>query len=383
MNSPHKLIAFLILAFQTCMVLVYAQYGDGGVIGYTVSRGTVITIVCAASDYTFDTSTTYSDDTRTFGYCGPTTQDVELVGTSCDGDDIVYTGWNPDIGGDNPTGTTTCDLGYACATATVYEYYEDGYAYYPRYYIGCADSYKPTRIMFLEEPTEEITVVTEQPKNTPPDDTSTLTETSTTEPEVEDITTTITLPPTSEPTKKTDGGLGGGEIAGIVIGSIAGICLIAGAIILAFRYGRRTTDQEGGEPRPTSYVSTWTNPTQGPSAAAMHNNAPVLQMSTADAGVTTKPEGGSWVASPVSPVSKSPVHNSPPPINVQTRPVAQPPFIGAELPTSLESQGWARSETHPLPYEADSSVAYMPYRPPPRMMSIWLMGCKWEIAKEI
>ncbi|KAF4460655.1 hypothetical protein FALBO_12562 [Fusarium albosuccineum] len=371
MNYLHKLVTFLILAFQTCIFMVNAQYDDGGVIGYTVSKGTTRTVVCGASDYTFVTSTTYSDDTRTFGYCGPTTDDVELVNTSCDGDDIVYTGWDPDVGDNNPTGTATCDPGYACATATVYEYYEDGYAYFPRYFIQCADPYTPMRIIFLEKPTTgDIKVIKERPTDTP-DDTSTPTETPTTDPNdepgdvKEDITTTITQAPTSEPTTKSDGGLSGGEVAGVVIGSIAGICLIAGAIILAFRYGRRTTDHEGGGPRLTSYVSTWTNPTQGPSAGAVQSNVPVLQMSAADAGVTTKPEGGSWVASPISPVSKSPVHNSPPPFNAQTRPVAQPPFIGAELPTSLESQGWARSETHPLPYEADSSVAYMPYRPPP------------------
>ncbi|KAF5012027.1 hypothetical protein FDECE_1886 [Fusarium decemcellulare] len=352
MNLSNKTFAFQVLAFQSCIFAVYAQYGDGGVIGYSVSDGTGIpplspltspgqntdlgllvrTVVCARSDYTFDTSTTYYDDARTFAYCGPTTDGVETVGTSCYGDDLVYTGWDPED--DNPTGTMSW-------------------------------------ILFLEEPTEDTHIVSERPSEPSEAAGPTPTETSTTDTDdeptdvKEDITTTITLPPTSVPTKKPDGGLSGGKIAGVVIGAIAGICLIAGAIILAFRYGRRTTDHEGGGPRPTSFVSTWTNPTQGPSAGAVHNNVPVLQMSTADAGVTTKPEGGSWVASPISSVSKSPVHNSPPPINVQTRPVAQPPFVGAELPTSLESQGWARSENHPVPYEADSSVAYMPYRPPP------------------
>lgn len=78
-------------------------------------------------------------------------------------------------------------------------------------------------------------------------------------------TSASTSSPTSSPVANEDSSIGGGTIAGIVIGAVAGIALIAGGIFWMRRRMRKSAEMRGysaasrkdnpGPPRPPAYTS--------------------------------------------------------------------------------------------------------------------------------
>ncbi|KAL2686831.1 hypothetical protein Neosp_004373 [[Neocosmospora] mangrovei] len=153
-----------------------------------------------------------------------------------------------------------------------------------------------------------------------------------------------------------------GVIAGAVVGALAGVALIACALIIGFRMGRRhpTPDNENSGskktfrdtissfPRPTI---AWSRPNANETPERdLQNDVSVLQVNfTDDATAKRTSELPSPAQSPVNQVQ-----SIPPPISPQPYSTTAVEAHRVELPTGLESQGWARSDAHPLPYEVDS-----------------------------
>ncbi|KAF5646190.1 hypothetical protein F52700_1880 [Fusarium sp. NRRL 52700] len=171
------------------------------------------------------------------------------VGTYCDGNTALFTHWTES--GFGYSSSMIC--GGECVAVKLYDYHDELEGL--RWLVSCNDSIGvPTSIstLFLEDPldwetTTETTTTTSESSTT-----ETVSESST------DIETSssATIPSrTSEPEETespTDGGTKGSDgpsrevIAGAVVGSIAGVALIVGAIVLAFRMGRRSRgDTEG------------------------------------------------------------------------------------------------------------------------------------------
>lgn len=82
----------------------------------------------------------------------------------------------------------------------------------------------------------------------------------------------------------------------------------------------------------------------------LQNDVSVLQVHFPDDSTA---KGASELPSPAqSPVNK--MQSIPPPISPQPYSTDAVESHRVELPTGLESQGWARSDAHPLPYEVDA-----------------------------
>lgn len=164
-----------------------------------------------------------------------------------------------------------------------------------------------------------------------------------------------------------DDGLSSGTIAGIVIGAVACLATIAGALFIGFRWGRRHALVDNQEARPKkSFKETinslprptivWSRPGNKPSADIEVQNAiSVPQINspgdTAGTGRKTPVE----LPSPVPHSSGDQAPNISQPVSTRAHTAAEMERPGVELPAGPEAQGWARSESHPLPYEADST----------------------------
>lgn len=360
------------------------------------------TLRCPISS-SYSSSTTYIDDLKTYGFCYIGGEGYHQVDTSCRGSTVYYTGWSS--GASNPSGSYIwyC-LKYlplnvenlvsdsipsptgSCVTATIYTSSRTGFISSRANHIYC-DTREPMSRYFMEHPSDcrctasmawrslaldffadllagttaginsadesETVTVTGSRRTLAGLPSSTSTDDSDSESRTDD-----TRP--SEPGK---GGPSPGVIAGAVIGALAGVALIAGALILGFRIGRQhpaLDNQESGSkktfrdtisslPRPTI---AWSRPNaKGTPERDLQNDVSVLQVNFSD-DTTTKRASELPSPAPQSPVNQ--VQSIPPPISPQPYSTAAVESHRVELPTGLESQGWARSDAHPLPYEVDA-----------------------------
>ncbi|KAI7759793.1 hypothetical protein LZL87_009116 [Fusarium oxysporum] len=140
-----------------------------------------------------------------------------------------------------------------CVAVRLYDYRDDLEGL--RWLVSCNDSISvPTSIstLFLENPTDWATE-TESTTTTSELLITVTVGASSTESETSSSATVPSRPSEPEETERSteeatkgDDGTSGGVIAGAVVGSIAGVALIIGAIILAFRMGRRSRDDSEG-----------------------------------------------------------------------------------------------------------------------------------------
>ncbi|PNP83697.1 hypothetical protein FNYG_02964 [Fusarium nygamai] len=212
-----------------------------------------------------------------------------------------------------------------------------------------------------------------------PSDWTTESESLATETETDSsVTTEVDYLPDGE--SDNSDGPSAGVIAGAVVGSIAGLALIVCSLILAFRMGRRSrNDAEDPHrsfrdlfkslPRPTI---AWTRPEPKPSASVIQ---PTF---VRDEGLgladTNRPSLATTIPSEMESRSPAPppayirkeeeTMESPasPSTNQAGNPVPSPELrlpatnggLAVELPTGLDSQGWAVTRAQQDPYEMDT-----------------------------
>ncbi|RTE77556.1 hypothetical protein BHE90_007968 [Fusarium euwallaceae] len=357
MSRYRSFIAFLVATSQICIHTVFSQNGDP-VIGYYIKDNTAIEQSCR-DGAPFRSSTTFDNDDRTYAFCDPTEDDAITVGTSCDGEYVAVTG-------EGLPGSATrvrCLDDFGCTTITL-----------------CANSINITsrgiETIFLESPVDYRTSSLE----------TTTTADETIEPSISTLTTTNPTQssgPTPTETDNTankdiddqeDTGPDAGIIAGAVVGSVAAVALIGGALVLGFRMGRRYHDQDDDETHPQSFgrslrntmssiprpAVTWHRPEPEKQAqSTAQNTVSCLQMTFPEDqhGPETTVVSGSAASPNSHDEVKTPSHGSPRPVEGQIQRIET---LGSELPTGPDSQGWVRSEAHPLPYEADSTAVYRP-----------------------
>lgn len=200
---------------------------DNVVGSYTNSGGTVQSFMCR-EDSSFWTGLRVAGDTRTFARCD---KSWEWIATECN--DNGYVQFTNVI--ENTSGTNSCGGDY-CTTLTVYDSNEEGEKG-AQYMIDCKTflqppgSDKPYTKFYREYRTDLTTTdsstATEAPATTQ-DSTTAGSTTSSTSSETGDL-------------GNNDGakGLSSGAIAGIVVGAIAGLCLVACGFYIAYRMGRK------------------------------------------------------------------------------------------------------------------------------------------------
>ncbi|KAJ4211569.1 hypothetical protein NW759_012480 [Fusarium solani] len=179
-------------------------------------------------DSSFWTGLRVAGDTRTFARCD---KSWEWIATECN--DNGYVQFTNVI--ENTSGTNSCGGDY-CTTLTVYDSNEEGEKG-AQYMIDCKTflqppgSDKPYTKFYREYRTDLTTTdsstATEAPATTQ-DSTTAGSTTSSTSSETGDL-------------GNNDGakGLSSGAIAGIVVGAIAGLCLVACGFYIAYRMGRK------------------------------------------------------------------------------------------------------------------------------------------------
>ncbi|KAF4436577.1 hypothetical protein F53441_13215 [Fusarium austroafricanum] len=360
------------------------------------------TVICPETA-SFRINWNFPDNVKTYAHCDRL-EDAYQVGTECSGSNVLYTEWS--------AGTT--DLGFSstfdcgtrdCVTVRVYDYYDGGDGSGLRWLIDCDESIGLTSNvgkLFLENPIvwdkasetiESETSSTEsETSSTESGASSTESESSTTEVDSASPTDTETLPSatkSSEPTDTHDPDDEGGDapktgvIAGAVVGSLAGIALIFGALILGFRVGRRSRDDAEDPhrsfrdtlrslPRPTI---AWKHPepksptyaiqpifvgdcdpigASRPTPIPSHNetNSPVTSPTYAS-GAETKREN----ELPASP-SSAQTGNLVLPEGHELLAITGDPVT--ELPAGPDSQGWAVTGAQQHPYEMDSTTGHRP-----------------------
>ncbi|KAF5592879.1 hypothetical protein FPCIR_5562 [Fusarium pseudocircinatum] len=249
MDRPNKILVFFLLYLQSHTVPVQCD----SIVGYTVTDGTTETLSCP-SPASFRTTHTFSGDTDTYAHCDWFTAEAGSsfewrVGTYCDGSTALFTHWTENGSGYSSSMICNGD----CVAVKLYDNPDDLEGL--RWLVSCDDSIGVSTgisTLFFEDPTDWDTTT---------ESTTTTSESSTTEAVSESSTeietsSSATFPSsTSEPEEEessTDGGTkggggpSGGVIAGAVVGSIAGVALIVGVIILACRMGRRSRDDTEG-----------------------------------------------------------------------------------------------------------------------------------------
>ncbi|KAM5342040.1 hypothetical protein ACJ41O_015071 [Fusarium nematophilum] len=362
MDRSRSFVLCLVLAFQALMSRVEAQ---SDLIGYTVSDSTTSTFYCP-DDAVFSTGITFSGDPWTYAHCDHlATMNDRIVGLSCDGTTAIYTDYG---GATDSTDSRICSN--TCLTVSVYASYDGGSGSGLQYMISCDDwilsSGEPATV-FVEDPSDWDTTAT-----TTDDDDTTTTATDPTTTDRETSTTT-----TSEPTRTDDpdpddkGGASAGVIAGAVVGSVAGVALIACALVLGFRMGRRNS---GGDPemQPKGFrdtlrslprpAITWTSPDKGNN----QGHVPVAVSSPTFAQDAANSPPGELPAEPTphvgvsgtpAPPYQQPVYQQPvyqqQPTAIESQPFLGGGTPGAELPAGPDAQGWAGTQDQAQAYEMD------------------------------
>ncbi|KAH7237122.1 uncharacterized protein BKA55DRAFT_543759 [Fusarium redolens] len=252
MDRTNIILLSLLLCLQTHILPVQCD----SIIGYTVADGTTETFSCP-SPASFRTTHTFSGDTDTYAHCDYFTAEAGSsfeyrVGTYCDGNTALFTHWTAEGSGTSSSMISDGD----CVAVRLYDYHDDLEGL--RWLVSCNDSIGvPTSIstLFMEHPTDWET----ETESSTTESESLITVTvgasaaSSTETETSPSATVPSRPSEPEETEssteevtKDGGGPSGGVIAGAVVGSIAGVAFIIGAIILAFRMGRRSRDDTEG-----------------------------------------------------------------------------------------------------------------------------------------
>ncbi|RMJ14708.1 hypothetical protein CDV36_005606 [Fusarium kuroshium] len=383
MNRRCRIVPFMVLVLQALISTRAVQASDDEVIGYAEDGSYYSTLSCRTSA-TYSSSTTYSGNPRTYGFCYTSGDGYHQVRTSCRGNTVYFTGWSS--GFDNPSGSYTWySLTYppvtgensisdsipsptgSCVTATIYPSYTEPFASLRTSYIYCAtEDLMPS--YFTQHPSDWPTTSSTTSSNEPT--TVTVTGSRPTLPGDPIPPATSTDDSDSEsqtgaprPSEAGKGGPNSGVIAGAVVGALAGVALLAGTLLLGFRMGRRHPQLGNQETRPNkSFRDTinslprptiaWSRPkAKGTPERDLQNDVSVLQVNFSDA--TT----GKRTSELPSPAPQKPVNQTqiiPPPTS-QPYSTATVESYRVELPTGPESQGWARSDAHPSPYEVDGT----------------------------
>ncbi|RTE85335.1 hypothetical protein BHE90_000111 [Fusarium euwallaceae] len=385
MGRQKNAAIFRILAFYGLLSTVMSQAEPSDEFAYDIITGSTVTYRCIGASNSFIPSTTFSDNSRTFAFCDLDGDGRQLIETSCDGPTVLYTELR-ETGADR-SGYYVCTGTHVCFTATVFRFYNGGRGSSPRDLIGCDNSTAwPT--YFMENPDDWTTSIPDGTITvTVPGEATTVTRDATerkaasteiphtTSSNLVDLATQLstTESSTSQSSTTQPSSAGGGShgpstgtIVGAVVGAVSGLAAIVGALIISFRMGRRhqsLDNQEAGTrksfrdtisslPRP---AITWVHPGTKKSPTSDEQKPSVLQASFPDdaAGISTK--GPAELPSPISQTPGNQAQNMLQPISTQTHAAAGVESPSTELPAGPEAQGWARSESHPSPYEADST----------------------------
>jgi hypothetical protein len=127
------------------------------------------TLRCDTSE-TYISSTTYSDDEKTYGFCDIGGDGYHQVHTSCRGSTIYYTGWTSDganpygsyiwyrleylpLTGENSMSDSIPSPTGSCVTATIYTSYSKGFISSRAYHIYC-NTREPMSRYFMERPSD-------------------------------------------------------------------------------------------------------------------------------------------------------------------------------------------------------------------------------------
>ncbi|RSL88985.1 hypothetical protein CEP52_015030 [Fusarium oligoseptatum] len=228
---------------ETTSFITPTVWLKGNIVGYWSTSGTAGTFACPSGS-TFWPGVTIPGDDLTYARCAESGQGAA---TTCKNNAVQYT----DVGQDSGGGY---DCNGTCTTFRIFDYYNWGDWMGVQYMIDC-----DTILGSLTN--RSITAFYRQIH-------STTTEASAT---THGSTTTSTSSATGDPENNTGTtGLSSGAIAGIVIGAIAGLCLIGCGFYIAYRMGRQSRDDPEKPrrtlmdslraiPRPNVSV-TWTQP---------------------------------------------------------------------------------------------------------------------------
>ncbi|KAM5347315.1 hypothetical protein ACJ41O_010320 [Fusarium nematophilum] len=385
MDALEWPIVYALFALQIWSPKVAGQDSDQR-IGYYASGDTTTAFYCPQSAKFY--AGEFSDDWGTYAHCDYfTTQPGRVqVGTACYDDySVIYSDQTITGGATTALARTIDDGLYTCTTVLLYNWYDDGYGSDLRSLIDCENWIGITTSvdsLFIESPTDVPTTPTSTTDTEITSDPITTEDTSTTATGGGDAKAPDTTSSSPEPTETRDPGDGGpdaGVIAGAVVGSIAGVTLIIGGIILGFRMGRKASPQDDAEDRPKSFrdtlrslprpTVTWTGPE--PKDAPVNSPQPIFQPTVVaeepgtEAKLCTEQSASQVSRSDVvTPIQVSPMSPGPSAWAVHA-PGARAENPGVELPADPGSQGWARTESHPLPYEIDSTAAHKPLPKPP------------------
>ncbi|KAM5359938.1 hypothetical protein ACJZ2D_014087 [Fusarium nematophilum] len=327
MDALEWPIVYALFALQIWSPKVAGQDSDQR-IGYYASGDTTTAFYCPQSAKFY--AGEFSDDWGTYAHCDYfTTQPGRVqVGTACYDDySVIYS--DQTITGGATTAlarTIECDGLYTCTTVLLYNWYDDGYGSDLRSLIDCENWIGITTSvdsLFIESPTDVPTTPTSTTDTEITSDPITTEDTSTTATGGGDAKAPDTTSSSPEPTETRDPGDGGpdaGVIAGAVVGSIAGPIFQPTVV----------AEEPGTE-------------------AKLCTEQSASQVSRSDV---------------VTPIQVSPMSPGPSAWAVHA-PGARAENPGVELPADPGSQGWARTESHPLPYEIDSTAAHKPLPKPP------------------
>ncbi|KAM0438565.1 hypothetical protein ACHAPT_001317 [Fusarium lateritium] len=228
MAMPLRIGISLVLAFQLWLSPAESE----SIIGYYVGSSKIETVTCpnwGSFNWASENPLANCD------VLGTATNDG-YIGKSCDGESVVYAEYTSGAPQDGhwfdvfpDEYTLECDSGFPCITVTLYESYNGGEGKSSHCIISCQNSIGvPDGVdkLFFERPTiDGTTIATETDDTTSNPTNNSRTSTAPTSTAVE--------------TEGNDNKLGAGVIAGIVVGSVAGVVLIACALVMAFRMGRK------------------------------------------------------------------------------------------------------------------------------------------------
>lgn len=176
-------------------------------------------------------------------------------------------------------------------------------------------------------------------------------------PTPEPVPTDTSLPGPTETSVEEDpdednggGGTSTGVIVGATVGGVAGVALIAAAIFIGMRIGKKKAaageepqevrESHLSQPPPTASVA-WTTPPPLDSINAAHSSypsSPHKSYHSPDVVGVEQPVYRTWDS------------------QYPQQPAATFQPFQAEMPTGMHAQGWATSEQHPIPYEVQGST---------------------------
>ncbi|UPK97441.1 hypothetical protein LCI18_008376 [Fusarium solani-melongenae] len=204
---------------------------EDSIVGYWTTRGTIGTFTCTSGSR-FWPDLSVAGDTRTFARCEG--DYLNIIVTACDGN----TARNTDIK-ESTTGTWSCRE--YCTTFQIFNSYNGGDGTGVQYMIDCetfigSPGGGSVSVFYRDVPSDPTTTEASAATH----DSTTIDSTTIDSTESADSTQS-SAPLRTGDARHNDGakGLSSGAIAGIVIGAIAGLCLIACGFFIAYRMGRK------------------------------------------------------------------------------------------------------------------------------------------------